>query len=66
MKQSSLKSSFKISGKGLHTGLQINATFNPAPCGHGYKIKRVDLAEEVIIDALAENVIETQRGTEIA
>ena len=66
MKQSTLKSSFKISGKGLHTGLQINATFNPAPCGHGYKIKRVDLAEEVIIDALAENVIETQRGTVIA
>lgn len=66
MKQSTLKSSFKISGKGLHTGLQINATFNPAPCGHGYKIKRVDLDEEVIIDALAENVIETQRGTVIA
>lgn len=66
MKQRTLKNSFEISGKGLHTGLQINATFNPAPCGHGYKIKRVDLAEEIIIDAVAENVIETQRGTVIA
>lgn len=66
MKQCTLKSSFEISGKGLHTGLQINATFNPAPCGHGYKIKRVDLEEETIIDAVAENVVETQRGTVIA
>jgi UDP-3-O-[3-hydroxymyristoyl] N-acetylglucosamine deacetylase/3-hydroxyacyl-[acyl-carrier-protein] dehydratase len=50
----------------LHTGLQINATFNPAPTGHGYKFKRVDLPEAPIVDAVAENVIETQRGTVIA
>lgn len=66
MKQRTLKASFCISGKGLHTGLQINAKFNPAPTGHGYKIKRVDLGEETIIDAVAENVVETQRGTVIA
>lgn len=66
MKQRTLKASFCISGKGLHTGLQINAKFNPAPTGHGYKIKRVDLEEETIIDAVAENVVETQRGTVIA
>lgn len=66
MKQRTLKADFCISGKGLHTGLQVNAKFNPAPAGHGYKIKRIDLAEETIIDAVAENVIETQRGTVIA
>ena len=66
MKQRTLKASFKVSGKGLHTGLQINATFNPAPAGHGYKFKRVDLPEETIIDAVAENVVDTQRGTVIA
>lgn len=66
MKQRTLKASFKVSGKGLHTGMQINATFNPAPTGHGYKFKRIDLPEETIIDALAENVIDTQRGTVIA
>ena len=66
MKQRTLKDSFVVSGKGLHTGLQINATFKPAPAGHGYKFKRIDLAEETIIDAIAENVIETQRGTVIA
>ncbi len=66
MKQRTLKADFCISGKGLHTGLQVNARFNPAPAGHGYKIKRIDLEEETIIDAVAENVIETQRGTVIA
>lgn len=66
MKQRTLKAEFCISGKGLHTGLQVNAKFNPAPAGHGYKIKRIDLEEETIIDAVAENVIETQRGTVIA
>ena len=66
MKQRTLKSTFQVSGKGLHTGLQINATFNPAPTGHGYKFKRVDLPEAPVVDAVAENVIETQRGTVIA
>ena len=66
MKQRTLKAPFSVSGKGLHTGLKIDATFNPAPTGHGYKFKRVDLPEEPIVDAVAENVIETQRGTVIA
>ena len=38
-------------------------TFNPAPVNHGYKIKRVDVEGQPIIDAIAENVIETTRGT---
>lgn len=47
----------------MHTGLDIKITFNPAPENHGYKIKRVDLEGEPVIDALAENVAGTQRGT---
>lgn len=66
MKQRTLKSSFQVSGKGLHTGLQICATFNPAPAGYGYKFKRIDLPDAPIVDAVAENVVETQRGTVIA
>ena len=65
MKQLTLKDSFEISGKGLHTGLQINAKFNPAPENHGYKIKRVDLDGKPVIDAVAENIIATNRGTVI-
>ncbi len=65
MKQKSLKDSFSLSGKGLHTGLDITVTFNPAPENFGYKIKRIDLPEQPIIDAVAEAVNQTQRGTVI-
>ena len=62
-KQKTLKDSFSLQGKGLHTGLPITIKFNPAPDNYGYKIKRVDLEGQPIIDALAENVGGTQRGT---
>lgn len=62
-KQKTLATSFSVQGKGLHTGLNIQMTFNPAPENHGYKIKRVDLEGEPVIDAVAENVAGTQRGT---
>lgn len=65
MKQCSLKNQFTVAGKGLHTGLHVEATFMPAPANHGYKFQRVDLEGEPMIDALAENVIETSRGTVI-
>lgn len=62
-KQTTLKSSFTLSGKGLHTGLQITLTVNPAPENTGYVIKRVDLPNVPEIPALAEYVSETTRGT---
>lgn len=65
MKQLTLKAPFSVSGKGLHSGLEITATFLPAPENHGYKFKRVDLEDQPVVDALAENVVETQRGTVI-
>lgn len=66
MKQQTLNDSFTLSGKGLHTGAQIEATFCPAPDNHGYKFQRVDLEDQPVIDALAENVVATNRGTVIA
>lgn len=62
-KQKTLKSNFSLNGKGLHTGLPITIKFNPAPENFGYKIKRTDLEGEPVIDALAEYVGGTQRGT---
>ena len=38
-------------------------TFQPAPDSHGYIFKRTDLPGQPIINALAENVVETERGT---
>ncbi len=66
MKQRTLKESFKVHGKGLHTGLMIDAEFCPAPDNHGYKFQRLDLEGEPVIDALAENVTATTRGTVIS
>lgn len=63
MKQRTLKKSFTLNGQGLHTGLKIEITFHPAPIDHGYKIKRIDLEDQPVIDALAENVVATKRGT---
>ncbi len=63
LKQKTLKGSFSLFGKGLHTGLSLTVTFNPAPENTGYRIQRIDLEGEPIIDAVAENVIDTRRGT---
>ena len=65
-KQTTLKGSFSLCGKRLHTGLSLTVTFNPAPENTGYKIQRIDLEGEPVIDAIAEKVIDTQRGTVLA
>jgi len=62
-KQTTLKAPISFSGKGLHTGVEVNMTFKPAPDSHGYIVKRMDLPGQPIINALAENVVETSRGT---
>ena len=43
--------------------MSLTVTFNPAPENTGYKIQRIDLDEQPVIDAVAEKVIDTQRGT---
>lgn len=62
-KQNTLGGSFSLCGKGLHTGLSLTVTFNPAPENTGYKIERIDLEGQPVIEAIAENVTDTQRGT---
>lgn len=62
-KQQTLAKSFSLSGKGLHTGLNINITFHPAPAGTGRIIRRIDLDGQPEIPALAEFVKGTERGT---
>lgn len=62
-KQKTIKNAFTLEGKGLHTGLPITITFNPAPENTGYQIQRVDLENQPIVEAVAENVVETSRGT---
>jgi UDP-3-O-[3-hydroxymyristoyl] N-acetylglucosamine deacetylase / 3-hydroxyacyl-[acyl-carrier-protein] dehydratase len=62
-KQRTIASKISLVGKGLHTGINVTISFNPAPVNHGYKFCRVDLPDKPIIDALAEHVTDTSRGT---
>jgi UDP-3-O-[3-hydroxymyristoyl] N-acetylglucosamine deacetylase/3-hydroxyacyl-[acyl-carrier-protein] dehydratase len=62
-KQRTLAREISLSGKGLHTGLDVTVTFKPAPVNHGYKFCRSDLPGRPLIDAVAENVTDTSRGT---
>lgn len=62
-KQRTLAKEISLSGKGLHTGISVTVTLKPAPANHGYKFCRTDLPGKPVIDALAEHVSETSRGT---
>jgi UDP-3-O-[3-hydroxymyristoyl] N-acetylglucosamine deacetylase/3-hydroxyacyl-[acyl-carrier-protein] dehydratase len=62
-KQRTLAKEISLNGKGLHTGINVTITFKPAPANHGYKFCRTDLPEKPLIDALAEHVTDTSRGT---
>lgn len=62
-KQKTLKESFSLSGIGLHTGKNVTVVFNPAPDNFGYKIERTDVEGHPTIEAIADNVVETTRGT---
>ncbi len=61
-----LKDCFTLRSKGLHTGKVITARFCPAPENYGYKIVRVDLEGQPVIECKSENVVETTRGTVVA
>ncbi|MDR1055151.1 MAG: bifunctional UDP-3-O-[3-hydroxymyristoyl] N-acetylglucosamine deacetylase/3-hydroxyacyl-ACP dehydratase [Prevotellaceae bacterium] len=62
-KQQTLKESISFSGKGLHTGLQVEMTIKPAEENHGIKFQRIDIENQPIIEANADNVTATSRGT---
>jgi UDP-3-O-[3-hydroxymyristoyl] N-acetylglucosamine deacetylase/3-hydroxyacyl-[acyl-carrier-protein] dehydratase len=62
-KQRTLAREISLTGKGLHSGINVTITLKPAPANHGYKFCRIDLPGKPVIDALAEHVTETSRGT---
>ncbi len=66
IKQKTIKNEVHLTGVGLHTGKEVNLTFKPAPENHGYAFVRVDLAGNPVIEAKAEYVVDTQRGTNLA
>ena len=62
-KQHTLKGPVTVSGTGLHTGRPVTMTFLPAPVHHGFKFQRIDLPGQPIVEADADLVVETARGT---
>ena len=64
-KQKTIQKEVSLSGVGLHTGNEVKMTFKPAPENHGFAFKRVDLKGSPTIEAKAEYVINTQRGTNL-
>jgi len=64
-KQKTIQNEISLSGVGLHTGNNVTLTFKPAPENHGFAFVRVDLEGKPTIEAKAEYVVNTQRGTNL-
>jgi len=64
-KQKTINSPSSVSGAGLHTGQTVTLTFKPAPVNHGIKFCRIDLEGSPIVEADADLVVDTSRGTSI-
>ncbi len=65
MKQRTIGKKVTLEGVGLHTGENVTMSFVPAKDNHGFAFKRLDLEGEPIIEADANYVINTQRGTNL-
>ncbi len=63
--QKTIKSEVSLSGVGLHTGNPVTMTFKPALENHGILFVRIDLEGSPKIEASAEYVVNTQRGTNL-
>ena len=62
-KQHTIEKNISISGTGLHTGVLVKMTLNPANPGFGYQFQRTDLPNQPIIKADCDLVSDTSRGT---
>jgi UDP-3-O-[3-hydroxymyristoyl] N-acetylglucosamine deacetylase / 3-hydroxyacyl-[acyl-carrier-protein] dehydratase len=65
VKQKTIKKEISLTGVGLHTGKEVKMTFKPAPVNNGFTFVRVDLEGSPIIEADANYVVNTQRGTNL-
>ncbi|MGD1998818.1 MAG: bifunctional UDP-3-O-[3-hydroxymyristoyl] N-acetylglucosamine deacetylase/3-hydroxyacyl-ACP dehydratase [Flavobacteriaceae bacterium] len=61
--QTTISSPITLKGVGIHTGEEVTMTFKPAAANHGYAFCRIDLEGHPIIEAQAQHVLDTQRGT---
>ena len=65
VKQKTIQNEISLTGVGLHTGKEVKMTFKPAPVNNGFSFVRVDLEGSPVIEADANYVVNTQRGTNL-
>ncbi len=65
VEQKTIKTEISLTGVGLHTGKEVKMTFKPAPVNNGFTFVRVDLEGQPVIEADANYVVNTQRGTNL-
>lgn len=63
--QKTIKEEITLKGVGLHTGKEVTMTLKPAPINNGFTFVRVDLEGHPVIEADANYVVNTQRGTNL-
>lgn len=66
LSQQTLRKPARLSGSGLHSGNKVSLALLPAQTGSGIRFRRVDLDGKPEIEALVENVADTQRSTTLA
>ena len=66
LNQQTLAGQARFSGIGLHSGNKVNLAFLPAPPNTGIRFRRVDLDGQPEIEAVVENVSDTNRSTTLS
>jgi UDP-3-O-[3-hydroxymyristoyl] N-acetylglucosamine deacetylase / 3-hydroxyacyl-[acyl-carrier-protein] dehydratase len=64
-KQHTIREAITLTGVGLHTGVNVNMSFLPAPPNHGIKFQRTDLDGQPVVEADVDYVVDLSRGTSI-
>ncbi len=64
--QHTLAGSATLEGTSLHTGQKVTLTLKPAPEGHGFKFRRIDLPDQPFINADVDKVQTVERATTLA
>lgn len=65
IKQKTITNEVTITGVGLHTGQNVTMTLKPAPINNGFTFVRVDLEGAPVMEANANYVVSTERGTNL-
>ena len=65
-KECTLAGPATLEGTSLHTGEKVTLTIKPAPVGHGFKFRRIDLPDQPLIEADVARVEKVERATTLA